>query len=85
MKKQFLTGLAVAAAVSMLCGFDSAETADSLGQKMNEAGSTATSVTASVDFNLDAALKMSDGTTDSDMSFAFSGPLSISWEPSVRP
>ena len=34
MKKQFLMGLAVVAAASMLCGFDSAETLDSLSEKM---------------------------------------------------
>ena len=33
MKKKLLLGLTVLGAASMLCGFDSAETADSLYQK----------------------------------------------------
>ena len=41
MKKKLLLGLTVLGAASMLCGFDSAETADSLYQKMLDATAVA--------------------------------------------
>lgn len=77
MKKQFLTGLAILAAASMLCGFDSAETVDSLGQKMNEAGQDTSSASISMDMSLDALLKMSDGTSNADLSLVVSGPVDM--------
>lgn len=77
MKKQFLTGLAILAAASMLCGFDSAETVDSLGRKMNEAGQDTSSASISMDMSLDALLKMSDGTSNADLSLVVSGPVDM--------
>lgn len=64
MKKKLLLGLTVLGAASMLCGFDSAETADSLYQKMLDATTDASGASMSMGMNLDAAINVSDGTTD---------------------
>jgi hypothetical protein len=69
MKKKWLFGLLTLGAASMLCGFDSAETLDSLSEKMNEAGSAAEGVTAAMTLNLDATVDISDGTTSVPLSF----------------
>ncbi len=79
MKKQFLTGLAVIAAASMLCGFDSAETIDSLGEKMAAAEVDLQSMSMTMDVNLDAALNMSDGTNTSNMPFTAAGSMQIDY------
>ena len=55
MKKKLLLGLTVLGAASMLCGFDSAETADSLYQKMLDATTDASGASMSMEMNLDAA------------------------------
>lgn len=67
MKKRLLLGLVTLTAASMLCGFDSAETLDSLSEKMNEASVTVEGATASMTMNLDAAINVSDGTTTSSL------------------
>lgn len=77
MKKQFIAGLAAIAAASMLCGFDSAETLDSLSEKMADAGSSVESMAMATDFSLDAALKISDGSTDVNTAITASGPLEV--------
>ncbi len=79
MKKQFLMGLAVAAAASMLCGFDSAETIDSLGEKMSAAEADLQSMSMTMDINIDAALNMSDGTNTSNMPVTAAGSLGIDY------
>lgn len=67
MKKRLILGVMALSAASMLCGFDSAETADSVTQKMQEAGSSFEGFTADITANLDAALNISDGTTNSSI------------------
>ena len=67
MKKKLLLGLTVLGAASMLCGFDSAETADSLYQKMSDATADVSGMSMSIGMNLDAAINVSDGTTDSSL------------------
>lgn len=57
----------------MLCGFDSAETLDSLSEKMNEAGTSVEGVTASMTMNLDAAINISDGTTSTPLAVVLNG------------
>ncbi len=79
MKKQFLMGLAVVAAASMLCGFDSAETLDSLSEKMAAAEVDLQSMSMNMDINLDAALNMSDGTNTTSMPITASGPMQIDY------
>lgn len=61
MKKRLLTGVVVLGAAAMLCGFDSAETADSVLNKMQEASSAQTDVTMGMTMNVDIALNMDDG------------------------
>ena len=71
MKKKLLLGLVTLGAASMLCGFDSAETADSVAQKMQEASSGVAGMTANAALNVDAALNVGDGTTNSTIALLF--------------
>ena len=59
MKKKLIFSAAALLAASMLFGFDSAETADSLLQKMNEASKNANGVSMHMDMNIDAGLSIS--------------------------
>lgn len=77
MKKKFLLGLVTLGAASMLCGFDSAETVDTLSEKMNAASTAAESMSAAMAMNLDAAVNVSDGTTDSSIALAANGNFNI--------
>ena len=77
MKKKLLLGLTVLGAASMLCGFDSAETADSLYQKMLDATTDASGASMSMGMNLDAAINVSDGTTDSSLGITMSGTFDV--------
>ncbi len=79
MKKQFLMGFAVVAAASMLCGFDSAETLDSLSEKMAAAEVDMKSMSMNMDLNLDAALNMSDGTNTTNMPITTAGSMQIDY------
>lgn len=79
MKKQFLMGLAVAAAASMLCGFDSAETLDSLSEKMAAAEVDLKSMSMNMDLSLDAALNMSDGTNTTNMPITAAGSVLVDY------
>lgn len=79
MKKKVLMSLAVVAAASMLCGFDSAETLDSLGEKMAAAEVDMKSMSMGMDINLDAALNISDGTNTTDMPITASGSLQMDY------
>ncbi len=79
MKKQFLMGLAVVAAASMLCGFDSAETLDSLAEKMAAAEVDMKSMSMGMDVNLDAALNISDGTNTTNMPITASGSMQMDY------
>ncbi len=79
MKKQFLTGLAVVAAASMLCGFDSAETLDSLSEKMAAAEVDLQSMSMNMDISFDAALNMSDGTNTNEMPISATGSMQVDY------
>lgn len=79
MKKKVLMGLAVLAAASMLCGFDSAETLDSLSEKMAAAEVDMNSMSMGMDINLDAALNVSDGTNTTNMPITASGSLQMDY------
>lgn len=83
MKKRLLLGVMALGAASMLCGFDSAETAESLEQKMQEANISFGGFTASIDANLDAAVNVSDGTTNS--SIPVTGSLSMNADYALEP
>lgn len=75
MKKKLLSGLVILGAASMLCGFDNAETLDSLSAKMSEANTNIKGATAEASFNLDAALGISDGTTNTSLGIVANGAL----------
>lgn len=79
MKRKIVLGVAALGAASMLCGFDSAETADSLYQKMQEASSSAEGFSADISFNLDAAVNISDGTTDSSVPVTADGAITADY------
>lgn len=76
MKKQLLAGLVTLGAVSLLCGFDSAQTVEDISEKMSQAVVDAGSMSSSITANLDAALNLSDGTTTSALDLKASGNVS---------
>lgn len=77
MKKKLLSGIVILGAASMLCGFDSAETLDSLSAKMDEAVASYTGVSAETAMNLDASLEISDGTTVTPLDILLSGDMAF--------
>ena len=77
MKRKLLLGLITLGAASMLCGFDSAETADSVMQKMQEAGAAAAGVSMDMGMNVDVAVNIGDGQTTSTLAVAMSGDFAI--------
>jgi hypothetical protein len=77
MKKRLVLGVITLGTASMLCGFDSAETADTLIDKMNEASADLTSLTADIDMNVDAAVNISDGTTNSSIGISLTGSETV--------
>lgn len=79
MRRKLILGVLVLGAASMLCGFDSAETVDSLSQKMQEANSSLEGFSADINFNLDAVLNISDGTTDSSVPVTADGTIAADY------
>lgn len=79
MKRKLILGVLALGAASMLCGFDSAETVDSLTQKMQEANTSLEGFSADMTFNLDAALNISDGTTDSSIPITADGTINADY------
>lgn len=77
MKKKILFCLATLGAASMLFGFDSAETADSLLEKMQTASSSAEGATMDMDFNMNVGINVGDGTTTSTLNMAATGGFDI--------
>lgn len=76
MKKRFLAVLAVLGTASMLCGFDSAETADSVFSKMQAASVEADSAAVDMDMNVDVAVNIGDGSTTSSIGIVVGGDFS---------
>lgn len=77
MKKRVLLGLAVIGTASMLCGFDSAETADSVFEKMQAASVEASSTATDMDMNVDVAVNIGDGSTTSTLGIVMGGAFSV--------
>lgn len=77
MKKRILFCLATLGAASMLFGFDSAETADSLMEKMQTASQEAEGCTMDMDFNMDIGLNIGDGTSTSTLNIVANGGFDI--------
>ncbi|MCD8396174.1 MAG: hypothetical protein LUD12_03125 [Lachnospiraceae bacterium] len=67
MKNKWLIGLLALGSVSMLCGFDSAETAESVLTKVQENAAAVESTTSSLDMNCDVTINVSDDTTSSSI------------------
>ncbi len=80
MKKKVLFCLAALGAASMLFGFDSAETAESVLEKMQTAGveNPPAAADVNVDMNLDASVDIGDGTTSSSIGIGASGNYDMS-------
>lgn len=76
MRKKLLLGLVTLSAASMLCGFDSAETAESIFDKMTEASANTSGGTADLVFDLDAALNISDGETTAPLAITMGADFS---------
>lgn len=79
MKKKLLLGLFTLGTISMLCGFDSAETTDSVMDKMNEASTSIDSMSADMKMNLDAAINLSDGTSTSSLAMVVTADFGIDY------
>ncbi len=77
MKKKLLVGLFTLGAASMLCGFDSAETVDTVMTKMQEASTSATSVCMDMGMNCDIAVNIGDGTTTSTIAILMDGAFDV--------
>ena len=77
MKKRFLLGLAVLGTASMLCGFDSAETADSVFSKMQTASVEADNAAVDMDMNVDVSVNIGDGSTVSSIGIIVGGDFSV--------
>ena len=79
MKRKLLLGLITLGAASMLCGFDSAETVESLSEKMNEASASMESMSADMGMNVDAAISISDGTTTTPIDLMLKADFAIDY------
>lgn len=77
MKKKLLTGILVLGTAAMLCGFDSAETVESLSQKMMEASASVENESADMALNVDLGLDIGDGQTTSTIAIAAKGDFSL--------
>lgn len=77
MKKRMLFCLAVLGAASMLFGFDSAETPESLMEKMQQASAEAGAAEVDMDMNMDVSVDISDGTTTSSIGIGASGSFDV--------
>ncbi len=79
MNKFIITGLAAIGAVSLLCGFDSAETADSILEKVTAAYESTEDFSAEIDFNLDSSLEVTDDKASSAIAMTIDGDLSAAY------
>ena len=77
MKKKIIFCLTTLGAASMLFGFDSAETADSLIEKMQTASLEAEGCTMNMDFNMDIGVNIGDDTSTSTISIVANGGFDI--------
>lgn len=79
MKKNLLFGLAVLGTASMLCGFDSAQTADDVLNNMQQAETDMQSMSMDMSMDVDVAVNVGDGTTTSTIAVAAGGDFSIDY------
>lgn len=67
MKKKLLAGVIALGAISMLCGFDSAETVESISDKMNEAIAACDGFSTTLAINVDGEVALDDGSSTSSI------------------
>ncbi len=79
MNKFMITGLAAFSAVSLLCGFDSAETADSILEKVTAAYESTEDFSAEIEFNLDSSLEVTDSKASSAITMTIDGDISAAY------
>ena len=77
MKKRILFCLAALGTASMLFGFDSAETADGLLEKMQAASKDAAGAVMDMGMNVNVGVNIRDGTTTSTLNVAMSGDFDM--------
>lgn len=77
MKKNLILGLVTLGAASMLCGFDSAETAESVLNKMQEASMDAGNATVDMVMDVKVDVNVGDGETTSTLAIALNGDFSV--------
>ena len=80
MKKQLLAGILALGTISMLCGFDSAETLDSLTEKMAEASQSMEGFSAAININADGALNISDSSTTTSLELNAQGEFDTDYQ-----
>ncbi|MCD8023637.1 MAG: hypothetical protein LUF30_11920 [Lachnospiraceae bacterium] len=69
MKKEIISGLLILGAASMLCGFDSTETAESIMHQMAENTRNEESMTSDLTLNCDLSLVVSDDSVSTSIDF----------------
>lgn len=77
MKKTLVLGALVLGTASMLCGFDSAETVESVTQKMQEASAAANSASMDMAMNVDIGVDIGDGQTTSTIAVGAKADFSV--------
>lgn len=77
MKRNLILGLVTLGAASMLCGFDSAETAESVLNKMQEASMDAENVAMDMVMDVKVDVNVGDGETTSTLAVSLGGDFSI--------
>ncbi|MCD7884603.1 MAG: hypothetical protein LUI87_12990 [Lachnospiraceae bacterium] len=77
MKKKLVLGILGLGAASLLCGFDSAETAESVMEKMQENAASAENMTSEFDMNFDVSVAIGDGSTTTTIQALVTADLDI--------
>ncbi|MCD7746383.1 MAG: hypothetical protein LUI13_14070 [Lachnospiraceae bacterium] len=77
MKKKLVLAILALGAASMLCGFDSAETAEGVLEKMSENSAAMESMSSNFGVNCDVAVEIGDGTTTSSIAVLVTADFDI--------
>ena len=79
MKKKLLVGFLSLGMISLLCGFDSAQTADTVLDSMQKASSEADNMSMDMAMNMDISIDVGDGTTTSTLAVGMDGGFQIDY------
>lgn len=79
MNKKLLLGVAVLGTASMLCGFDSAKTADDVLNSMQQAEADIKSMSMEMDMNVDVAVNIGDSTNTSTIAVTAGGSFDVDY------